>query len=117
MNTNTNPQPINPERIAVLLTRAAGQLDAGTVTALRRARNIALERQAQRKPAFALSTGHGAHWPAPHSTHQWAATAILLMTLLAAGMSYCHHADEYETSHLDVAILTDDLPMEVFVDR
>lgn len=116
MNTNTNPQPVNPERIAVLLTRAAGQLDGDTVAALRRARNIALERQAQRKPAFALSTGHGAHWPVPHSTHQWAAT-MLFMAALAAGMSYCHHADEYETSHLDVAILTDDLPMEVFVDR
>lgn len=117
MNTNTNPQPVNPERIAVLLTRAAGQLDGDTVAALRRARNIALERQAQHKPAFALSTRHGAHWPVPHSTHQWAATAILLMTILAAGMIYYHHADERETSHLDVAILTDDLPMEVFVDR
>lgn len=116
MNKNTNPQPVNPGRIAMLLTRAAGQLDGDTVTALRRARNIALNRQALRKPAFALSTGHGAHWPVPHSTHQWAA-AVLLMAILAAGMSYCHHESKYETSHLDVAILTDDLPMEVFVDR
>lgn len=113
----TNPHDITPEAIAGLLTRATGQLDDNTVAALRRARNLALERQALNQPAFALSTGHHIHWPIPHTTQQWMAMAVLLVAVLAGGVSYWHHAHEREMSHLDIAILTDDLPMEIFIDR
>ena len=118
MSKNTNPQDINAERIAQLLTRSAQQLDDNTLVALRRARNIALERQSQTKPALALSTGHGLHWLIPHSAHQWAATVILLAIVLFSGANYWQHMQEQEqeTSRLDLAILTDDLPLEVFVD-
>lgn len=112
----TNPHDITPETIARLLTRATGQLDDNTVAALRRARNLALERQILNQSAFALSTGHSIHWPVPHTTHQWMAMAVLLIAMLAGGISYWHHAHEREISHLDIAILTDDLPMEVFID-
>lgn len=114
MNT-TNPQDITPEAIAGLLSRAAEQLDDNTVAALRQARNLALEKQT--RPAFALSTGHGMHWPTPHTPHQWVVTAILLIAVLAGSISYWHHAHEHEMSHLDIAILTDDFPMEIFLDR
>lgn len=116
MNT-TNPHDITPEAIAGLLTRATGQLDDNTVAALRRARNLALERQAPSQPVFALSTGRSTHWQMPHTTHQWAAIVILLVVVLVGGISYWHHAREREMSHLDIAILTDDLPMEIFIDR
>jgi len=121
MNTNTNSpdnnsRDIAPERIARLLTQAAQQLDDNTVAALRRARDIALERQSQSKPAFVLSAGHGMRWLAPHSAHQWAATIILLVAILFGGFGYWQHAHENELAHLDAAILTDDLPLEVFVD-
>lgn len=112
---NNNSRDIAPERIAQLLTRAALRLDDNTVAALRRARNVALERQSLSKPVFALSTGHSMHWLAPHSAHQWVATIILLVAILFGGLSYWQHAHENDLSHLDVAILTDDLPMEVFV--
>jgi len=113
----TNPHDMTPEAIAGLLTRATEQLDDDTVAALRLARNLALERQALNQPVFALNTGHGIHWPTPHTTHQWMAMAVLLIVMLAGGISYWHHAHEQETSHLDIAILTDDLPMEIFIDR
>lgn len=113
---NSNSQDIAPERIAQLLTRATQQLDDNTVTALRRARNIALERQSLRKPVFVLSTGHGMRWLAPHSAHQWVATIILLVAIFFGGLSYWQHIHENELAHLDTAILTDDLPLEVFVD-
>ncbi|TAN76282.1 MAG: DUF3619 family protein [Gallionella sp.] len=116
MNTNNHPQEIDPEQVARLLTRSAQQLDGNTVAALRRARDIALERQLPGKPVFALSTGRGTHGLMPHSAYQWAATAILLVAVLAGGISYWHHTQEPDISHLDVAILTDDLPLEVFVD-
>lgn len=121
MNTNTNSpnnnsRDIAPEHIARLLTRAAQRLDDNTVAALRRARTVALERQSLSKPFLALSTGHGMRWLMPHSTHQWAATVILLAAILFGGVSYWHHVQENELAHLDAAILADDMPLEVFVD-
>lgn len=119
MNTNlpnNNSRNIVPERIAQLLTRAAQQLDDNTVAALRRARNVALERQLVSKPVFILSTGHDMRWLMPHSTHQWVATVILFAVILFGGVNYWQHAQENELAHLDIAILTDDLPLEVFVD-
>lgn len=116
MSKNITPPGIDPKHIARLLTRAAEQLDDDTVTALRRARNKAMKRQATTKPAFSLSTGHHIHWPSAHTIPQWVGTAALLVAIVAGGISYWHHAHE-EVSHLDIAILTDDMPMEVFVDR
>jgi hypothetical protein len=108
---------IDPSRVARLLTRSAGQLDDDTVTALRRARNLALERQIAARPAMTLNTGHHFHWPHPHTTSQWAATVTLVVAMVAGGVGYWHHAREHEISHLEVGILTDDMPLEVFVDR
>ncbi|MDD5385138.1 MAG: DUF3619 family protein [Gallionella sp.] len=119
MNTNSpnnNSRHIAPERIAQLLTRAAQRLDDNTIAALRQARNVALQRQSLSKPVFALSTGHSTHWLMPHSTHQWMAMIILPIAILFGGLSYWHHTQENDLSHLDTAILTDDLPLEVFVD-
>jgi len=117
MNTNSpknNSRNIAPERIAQLLTRAAQQLDDDTVTALRQARNVALQRQSLSRPVFALSTAHSIRWLMPHSTQQWVAAIILFVAMLFGGLSYWQH--ENDLSHLDTAILTDDLPLEVFVD-
>lgn len=119
MNTrpqNNERQPLTMESIAKLLTQATQQLDTDTVDALRRARNVALERQSQKKPVFALSAGHGAHWLIPHSTHQWVAAVILLVTILFGGVNYWQHTQERDMAHLDTAILTDDMPLEIFVD-
>lgn len=111
-----NPNINTPEAIAKLLTIAAQQLDDRTVTALRQARNVALERQSLSRPVFSLSTGHGMHWLMPHSVNQWAAMVILLVATVVGGLNYWQHTQEHELVHLDIAILTDDLPLEVFVD-
>jgi hypothetical protein len=116
MSKNTTSPEIDPKHIAKLLTRATEQLDADTVAALRHARNRALERQTATNPVFSLNTGHHLHRSSPHAIPQWVGTAALLAAIVVGGISYWHHARE-EMSHLDVAILTDDMPMEVFVDR
>jgi len=110
-------QDVDPERIAALLALAAEQLDNNTVEALRRARHAALERQAVHEPAFALDGRHGHHWPIPHTPRQWAVAALLL-TVVAVSTGYWQHLRKHEMmAHLDVAILTDDMPMEVFIDH
>lgn len=112
-----DPQDIDPERIAELLTISAKRLDANTAEALRRARHKALDRQMVRAPSFVLDGRHGLHWPIPHTPRQWAA-ATLLLAVVAASTGYWQHLHKHETmAHLDVAILTDDMPMEVFVDH
>ena len=104
-----------PENIAKLLTQVTEQIPPETLAALQRSRNIALSRQSAHRPEFALDGRHGIHFSTPHSLQQWLYTGILLAAVLASLIGYWHH--EQDTSHLDIAILTDDLPMEIFVDR
>lgn len=117
MNTNSkkgHQDDLAPELVARLLTHAAQRLDGNTVAALQRARNIALEKQSLSQPVFSLNVVHG--WLAPYSIHQRVATVALLAAVLFGGLSYWQHAHESDLSHLDTAILTDELPLEVFVD-
>lgn len=110
-------QPLAPERIAGLLTLSTEHLDIGTVEALRRARHAALSRQAAHAPFYAFDGRHGHHWPIPHTPRQWFAAALLLVAI-ASSAGYWQHLRKHEMmAHLDVAILTDDMPMEVFIDH
>jgi len=123
-NTNTSDDQLKntPESIVKLLTSSAAQLDTETVSALSHARHVALERQSLHQPVFAFSSEYGTHRLIPHSTQQWMATIMLLVALLVSVASYWHHESEqgmnqHDMSYLDIAILTNDLPMEIFVDR
>lgn len=107
---------LDPGKIARLLTQGIRQLDTTTLSALAGARQNALKRQSIRAPVAALSTGRWTHSLIPHpSLHQWL-VAGLLVAVFAVAAGYWQHAQEQQISELDVAILTDDLPIEVFVD-
>lgn len=106
---------LDPGKIARLLTQGSRQLDANTMSALADARRNALKKQSVHAPVFTLSTGRWTHSLIPHSAQQWM-SAALLVAILAAAAGYWQHAHEQQISELDVAILTDDLPIEVFVD-
>ena len=105
---------LNPGTIAKLLTQSAEQLDAPTLSALAKARQQALKRQTVRVPVLSLSTGHWTHNLIPHSAPQWLIGGLLAIILLAVG-GYWQHAREEKIHELDVAILTSDLPIEVFI--
>lgn len=105
----------NPEKIIQLLTQSTSQLGSGTLSALSNARQKALQRQTVRAPVLSLATSRHAHMLLPFTSHQWI-FAGLLVALLVAGASYLHHTQEQQIAELDVAILTDELPIEVFVD-
>jgi Protein of unknown function (DUF3619) len=106
---------LNPNKIAQLLTQSTRQLDESTLTALAQARQNALQRQAVRASVFALNTGGETDSLIPDWIQQWV-IAGLLVAILIAGTSFWHHVQEQQTAELDVAILTDELPIEAYVD-
>jgi uncharacterized protein len=111
---------LNPEKIAQLLTKSTQQLDETTLSALADARRNALKHQSARAPIFTLASA-SAHtsvrWAdrlVPHSVQPWIAAGLLAVILLA-GTGYWQHVKEQQIDETDVAILTSDLPIEVFV--
>lgn len=106
---------LDPEKIAHLLTQSTRHLDSGTLSALSNARQNALQRQALRSPVFTLVTSRWAHLLFQFSIYQWV-SAGLLAALFVIGTGFWHHAQDQQITELDVAILTDELPIEVFVD-
>lgn len=118
---NQNSSELNLNKIAQLLNQSTRQMDGQVLSALNLARHNALERQSAYAPAFALAgasspgTARWTHWLIPHSTRQWIAAGVLAAAVIG-GAGAWHHAQEQQISELDVAILTDELPIEVFVD-
>lgn len=106
---------LNPEKIAQLLTQSTRHLDSGTIYALSNARQNALQRQTLRAPVFTLAAGRWSHLLFQFPAYQWV-SAGLIAVMLAIGTGYWHHDQEQQIAELDVAILTDELPIEVFVD-
>jgi hypothetical protein len=106
---------IDPHKITRLLTQNSARLDGTTLAALAEARHRALDKQSAHAPAFALSTGHWVDKVLPHSTVQWLATSLLLALLVAGGAKFLSHSEEQQVSEIDLAILTDEMPVHVFV--
>ena len=107
---------IDHGRVAHLLTKSSEQLDDQIVSSLHRASATALQRQRAHQHAFSLSTiGHRAHNLMPHSTHQWVAATIILAAIVVSLAGYWQQAQDKH--NLDIDILTDELPIELFVDN
>jgi Protein of unknown function (DUF3619) len=112
---------LDPGKIAQLLTQSVGHLDTATMSALVKARQNALKRQSVRTSVLSLSpasTNTPVLWSdrlIPHSVQPWIATGLLVAVLIA-GTNYWQNIQEQQIDETDVAILTDDLPIEVFVD-
>ena len=117
MKTELNPNDsgLNLGKIVQLLDHSARQLDEQTLSALGKARRNALDRQLAHSPIFALDAGRVVHRLIPHSAQQWLVAGLLLVAIVA-GAGLWHHSQEQQFDELDVAILTDELPIEVFVD-
>lgn len=112
-----SPNESENMRIIKLLTQGTEQFDARILSSLREARMVALQRQRTHHEVFSLSTiGHHAHMP--RSANQWLATVFVLATLIFGIAYYWQNMPEHQnTQNLDLQILTDDLPIDVFVDK
>jgi len=111
-------QHLDHLQIAALLTRSAEQIDGSVIASLRQAKIMALTKQRTRTPIFTLEaiSQHAHKLMMPHSTGRWLVTAVLLVSFAVGRTGYWHHQQEHQKNHLDLAILTDDIPMEMFID-
>ena len=107
-------QRIHSEQIRQLLNRSLARLEPPVLARLSDAREQALARHDAHSnaPAFAWA----GHWHATdsHRKSHYLAAAVLLFALLLSGVTYWHQ--EHDVSEVDIAILTDELPIEVYVD-
>lgn len=109
-----NHKSVNTESIRQLLNRSVARLDPPTLKHLVGVRTQALDRYGAlaTQPVFAWAGfGHFGH----SRMHYWASAALLAFFLLGAA-SYWQQTAEHDNSDVDIAILTDDLPMDVYVD-
>ena len=115
-----NETKLNTESIRQLLNRSSAKLEQPTLAGLRNARMQALSRFDARSaaPAFALAgmAHHFGHIFGSHRRHYYWASAVLFGALLFSGATYWQHYNEIDNSEVDIAILTDDVPISAYVD-
>ena len=104
------------QKIQHLLNRSLTQLEQPVLAKLRHARDQAIARHESRRVSPALVWAGNFRWGhSPQKTHFWAA-ALLITAFLLGTATYWNQAEESDTSDVDIAILTDDLPMHVYID-
>jgi hypothetical protein len=110
----------NPEPIKRLLNRSIAQLDRSTRIRLHAARTQALERHAARSaalPSWAWANVHiVGHASGHHHRIYYLIGTLLLAVCIFSGVAYWQQATDNDTADLDIAILTDDLPIQYFLD-
>ena len=107
---------LDPKKITQLLNQSTRQLDGKILSALQQSRAQALQRQATPARVLRFAGDGWTHFPLPRSTRQWI-TVCLLALVLASGVNlWWQHQREQQIGELDVSILTDELPIELFVD-
>lgn len=107
---------LDPRKISHILNQSTRELDDATLSALQQARAKAMQRQAT--PAQTLQLA-GHRWTGllvPHTTQQWIAAALLVLVLVGGAGVWWQHHHHQQIIELDVQILTDELPIELFVD-
>ncbi len=108
-----NNKHLNTKSIRNLLDHATDHLDPATAAHLHSARNHALAKQNTRV------AWHGSLACTAREHHRipfWALSILLAGGLLLCTITYWHHAAEHDHSDIDIAILTDDLPVDVYID-
>jgi hypothetical protein len=107
---------LDPKKIAQILNQSTQDLDEGTISSLQQARAQALQRQAARIHTLQIA-GH--RWTShllPHTIQQWILAAFLVLGIASGASIWVQHNHHQQMIDLDVEILTDELPIEIFLD-
>lgn len=107
-------QKLNLEQTRQLLNSSLNRIEQPALTRLREARELALARHDARASVPTFAWAGNWRFAVLHRKAGYFAAAALLAVILFGGASYWHH--EHDVSEIDVAILTDELPIEVYVD-
>lgn len=118
-----NNKNLNAYSIKQLLNQSVAQMDDVTIENLRTARNRTLEshRALQHAPVLAWLNHHGV-WlgstATGHKLRSWAFALVFAACLLSSA-AYMQQLNEHEHDHseIDIAILTDDLPFDAYVEQ
>lgn len=109
--------------IQQLLNASSSDIDAETLEQLHRARNRALERHQtlERAPVLAWLSQHGvsiSFAPGSFKILTWVISFLVLLGLLGS-FAYLQQINlhDHERSEIDLAILVDDLPVEVYIEQ
>ncbi len=111
---------LNIRDIGQVLNRSTAQFDNDTLDKLRVARRNALQYQltTQHMPVLAWLNHHGLihnHSPHSHKALNLGMLALLVSLLLGGGL-YMQNTYEHDHSDIDISILTDELPVDMYVD-
>ncbi|MBI5006169.1 MAG: DUF3619 family protein [Nitrosomonadales bacterium] len=102
--------------IGRLLDRSARQVDGGTLEALHAARRHALLRQRSSTPLWiGLDGVLFGHQQLSRRAFGWLIAAAVA-TLLLINLGSWYHASEHNHGDIDIAILTDEMPVDVYID-
>ena len=101
---------LNHQEIGRLLDRSANQLNRTTLDGLHTARQrVSMSTRLSRDGML-----HG-HLQLSQRSLGWIIAAVVA-TLLLANMTYWYHASVHDRGDIDIAILTDEMPVDVYVD-
>lgn len=111
---------LNIDDIGRVLDRSTSELSTKTADGLHAARRAALQHQQIKQPTFVYAwlNEHGIighHASHQHKALNWGLAALLAIVLIG-GIGYWQNTSERDHSELDIAILTDDLPVHMYVD-
>lgn len=109
-----NNDQFKPESIRPILDRATLRLEQPTLDRLHAARMEALDRQKVTSHAHAWSLPGNFSLPFVHP-NRWA-MATLALCLIGGAVYWEQLSDEHQQAEIDIAILTDELPVDVYLD-
>jgi hypothetical protein len=116
-----NNKSLTTDSIKQALNQSVQKMKTETIADLRAARTRTLERHRalQQTPVLAWLNHHGlplGSSTSSHKFHNWALAFVLVIGLFS-GMAYLQHANDHDHSEIDIAILTDDLPVDAYVEK
>ena len=106
---------IQPQKIKQLLDGSLSRIEAPTLDRLQDIRQQTLARYAARAAAPAQVMAGGLVFHTQRKSYHWVMTA-LLAACLVSGITYWQHSAQRITDDEDIAILTDDIPVHMYVE-
>lgn len=115
-----NPE-MNTKKIKELLNSSTSRLSLDTLNKLRMARTRALDHQRihHNAPVLSwLSSHRGSHHePSPLAKPvNWVVATVFVAFLFSGASLWHNYTAEHEICEVDIAILTDDMPIHVYLD-